>query len=220
MRVIFLGPPGSGKGTQAKRLLEAHGIPQISTGDLLREAVKQGTQLGREADDIMTSGELVPDGLVISLLLERINEPDCEMGFILDGFPRTLPQAEALETALKESERPLDMVINFGADTGELVERLVGRRVCPNGHGEWHLRFNPPRTTGRCDTCEARLIQREDDHEDKIRTRMEAYTKDTEPLIDYYKKKGLLHTINALDKLDEITANIERVYNDIQKKTA
>ncbi|MCH8074642.1 MAG: adenylate kinase [SAR324 cluster bacterium] len=213
MRVIFLGPPGSGKGTQAKRLVASHGIPQISTGDLLREAVRDDTPLGREANGYMTAGNLVPDRLVIALLLERIRRPDCGGGFILDGFPRTLAQAEALEEALKEKAQPVEVVVNLEIDTGAVVERLIGRRVCPNGHGEWHIRFNPPKEANRCDRCGDPLIQREDDQEESIRTRMEAYSRDTKPLIDYYRNQGLLHTIDALGNLDQVTGKIERIFS-------
>ena len=213
MRVIFLGPPGSGKGTQAKRLVASHGIPQISTGDLLREAVRDDTPLGREANGYMTAGNLVPDRLVIALLLERIGRPDCGGGFILDGFPRTLAQAEALEEALKEKAQPVEVVVNLEIDTGAVVERLIGRRVCPNGHGEWHIRFNPPKEVNRCDRCGDPLIQREDDQEESIRTRMEAYSRDTKPLIDYYRNQGLLHTIDALGNLDQVTGKIERIFS-------
>ena len=213
MRVIFLGPPGSGKGTQAKRLVASHGIPQISTGDLLREAVRDDTPLGREANGYMTAGNLVPDRLVIALLLERIRRPDCGGGFILDGFPRTLAQAEALEEALKEKAQPVEVVVNLEIDTGEVVERLIGRRVCPNGHGEWHIRFNPPKEANRCDRCGDPLIQREDDQEESIRTRMEAYSRDTKPLIDYYRNQGLLHTIDALGNLDQVAGKIERIFS-------
>jgi adenylate kinase len=212
MRVIFLGPPGSGKGTQAKRMQDAHGLPQVSTGDLLRQAVRDGTELGRQAKEYMNSGGLVPDELVIALLLERIGQADCRSGLILDGFPRTLAQAEALEAALEAKRQPIDAVVNFEIDLGELVERLVGRRVCPNGHGEWHVRFNPPRTEGRCDVCGEALIQREDDREERIRTRMETYKRDTAPLVEFYRERGLLRTINALGPLEEVTEAIAGIF--------
>jgi adenylate kinase len=212
MRVIFLGPPGSGKGTQAKRMQDAHGLPQVSTGDLLRQAVRDGTELGRQAKEYMNSGGLVPDELVIALLLERIGQADCRSGLILDGFPRTLAQAEALEAALEAKGQPIDAVVNFEIDLGELVGRLVGRRVCPNGHGEWHVRFNPPRTEGRCDVCGEALIQREDDREERIRTRMETYKRDTAPLVEFYRERGLLRTINALGPLEEVTEAIAGIF--------
>jgi adenylate kinase len=216
MRVIFLGPPGSGKGTQAKRVQEVRGIPQISTGDLLRAAVREGSELGREAKGHMDSGGLVPDKLVIALLLKRIEDPECSAGFILDGFPRTLPQAEALEAALRGQDKPIDTVVNFEIDPGQLVERLVGRRVCPNGHGEWHVAFNPPREPGRCDVCQAELIQREDDQEDRIRTRMDTYSRDTTPLIGFYRERGLLQSINALGAFEQVTGQIERIFDGVQ----
>jgi adenylate kinase len=214
MRVILLGPPGSGKGTQAKRLQEAQSIPQVSTGDLLRQAVRAGSALGREAKGHMDSGGLVPDRLVIELLLERIGQADCANGFILDGFPRTVAQAEALEKALAAKRKPIDAVISFEIDLAVLVERLVGRRVCPNGHGEWHVTFNPPRTAGKCDVCGAALIQREDDQEDRIRTRMETYRRDTEPLIGFYRQRGLLHDINALGPMEQVAGEIQALFGD------
>ena len=208
MRVIFLGPPGSGKGTQAKRLMAQLGIPQISTGDLLRNSVREGGQLGLEAKSYMDSGALVPDGLVIALLTERIAAADCKQGFILDGFPRTRVQAESLGKALHAAQMDIDAVINFEIDMARLVERLVGRRVCPQGHGEWHVRFNPPRDAGRCDTCGEFLIQREDDQEDRIRKRFEAYRSDTEPLIDFYSGQGNLHTVQALGDMNVVSEQI------------
>ena len=212
MRVIFLGPPGSGKGTQAKRLQETESIPQVSTGDLLRQAVRAGSALGKEAKGHMDAGGLVPDRLVIDLLLERIAQPDCANGFILDGFPRTVAQAEALEAALAQKKRPIDAVVSFDIDLGLLVERLVGRRVCPKGHGEWHVRFNPPRKTGHCDVCGEALIQREDDQEDRIRTRMETYRRDTEPLIDYYGRRQVLHAIDALAPVETVSGAIAGIF--------
>jgi adenylate kinase len=212
MKVIFLGPPGSGKGTQAKRMQAVHHIPQVSTGDLLRAAVRQGTALGKAAKEHMDAGRLVPDPLVIALILERIQERDCARGLILDGFPRTLGQAKALDEALKERKMKIDAVVNFDVDLAVLTERLVGRRVCPKGHGEWHVRFNPPRQAGRCDVCGEALIQREDDQEERIRTRLKAYQQDTAPLIDHYRKQQLLSSVNAVGELEEISAQIEQVF--------
>jgi adenylate kinase len=177
----------------------------------LRQAVREGAALGKEAEGYMNSGGLVPDRLVIALLLERIARADCGKGFILDGFPRTVPQAEALERALQKAGQPIDAVISFEIDLAKLVERLVGRRVCPNGHGEWHVRFNPPREAGRCDACGAKLIQREDDQEERIRTRMETYRRDTEPLIDFYRPRGQVHAVDALATMDEVTTRIKAV---------
>ncbi|MDH4246251.1 MAG: adenylate kinase [Deltaproteobacteria bacterium] len=211
MRVIFLGPPGSGKGTQAKRLMSLLGIPQISTGDLLRNAAREGSRLGLEAKGYMDTGALVPDGLVIALLEERITQPDCGQGFILDGFPRTRVQAEALAKALHLARMDIDAVINFEIDTGMLVERLVGRRVCPRGHGEWHVRFNPPSKPGYCDTCGEGLIQREDDQEERIRKRFSAYRADTEPLIEFYSAQKCLYTVNALNEMDAVTEQIRSI---------
>jgi len=210
MRLIFLGPPGSGKGTQAKRLTERLGIPQLSTGDLLRAAVRDGTELGLKAKRYMDAGELVPDEVVIGLILERMQQPDCDNGFILDGFPRTKAQAEALEQALQEKGRPIDAVIDFEINPELLVERLTGRRICPNGHGEWHVKFNPPKEPGKCDVCGAELIQREDDREDRIKTRLEAYRRDTEPLREFYAQRGLLRAITADGEMGRISKQIEQ----------
>lgn len=208
MRVIFLGPPGAGKGTQAKRAQNEFGIPQLSTGDLLRAAVKEGSVLGKQAQGFMNAGKLVPDDLVVALIVERLDQPDCKKGFILDGFPRTAGQAEALEKELKKHGTPIDAVVNFAVDADKLVERLVGRRICPNGHGEYHLRFHPPKQPGRCDVCGAELVHRPDDHEDQIRTRMEAYARDTKPLIDFYGARGVLNTVNADGEIDSVTRDV------------
>jgi adenylate kinase len=209
MRIVFLGPPGSGKGTQAKRLGQKLAVPQLSTGDLLRSAVRGGTELGREAKNYMDAGRLVPDHLVTQLILNRMQQKDCADGFILDGFPRTKVQAEALEKALKVNRIPIDVVIDFDIAEKVLVERLTGRRVCPNGHGEWHIKFRSSVLSGFCDVCRALLIQREDDQESKIKTRMEQYRKDTEPLKKFYEARKLLRRIGATGNPAEITAQIE-----------
>jgi adenylate kinase len=209
MRVIFLGPPGAGKGTQAKRTQDRYRIPQLSTGDLLRAAVKAGSPLGRQARTFMDAGKLVPDDLVVALIVERMKQPDCENGFILDGFPRTAGQAQALEKELKKAKAPIDVVINFAIDPERLIERLTGRRICPNGHGEYHIRFSPPKVTGKCDVCGAELVHRPDDHEEQIRTRMEAYTRDTEPLIGFYRSRGVLHSVDAEGEIGAVTRAID-----------
>lgn len=211
MRLIFLGAPGSGKGTQAKRLQNSRGLCQLSTGDLLRAAVRKGSGVGLKAKDYLESGRLVPDDLMISLLVASMSEADCRGGYILDGFPRTLVQARALEKSLEETEQPIDLVIEFRIDEGLLLERLSGRRICPNGHGEWHLKFNPPGREGLCDTCGEALIHREDDYQDKIKIRLEAFREQTEPLIRFYKEKGLLETVEAEGGMEEIAGILEKI---------
>ena len=212
MRVIMLGAPGSGKGTQSKLLQAAHNIPQLSTGDLLREAVSENNELGKQAQDFMANGKLVPDELVVELILSRMQSPDCENGFILDGFPRTLGQAEALREALENIGKPVTHVIEIQVDQDRLVERLVGRRICPDGHGEWHIKFNPPKEEGRCDTCGAELVHREDDHEEQIVTRLETYLRDTKPLVEYYEGRKKLYSVDGNGEMDEIRRRIEAVF--------
>lgn len=215
MRAIFLGPPGAGKGTQAKRARDLFSIPQLSTGDLLRQAVKEESELGLKAKGYMEAGHLVPDEMVIALIVERMQQPDCADGFILDGFPRTEAQAVALERELEERGTPIEAVINFRVDPERLVERLVGRRICPNGHGEYHVRFHPPRAEGRCDVCGAELVHRPDDHEDQIRTRMRAYDQDTAPLIAFYESRGVLHDIRADGDMDGIARRVESALKSV-----
>jgi adenylate kinase len=209
MRLIFLGPPGSGKGTQAKMLGVKQKIPQLSTGDLLRAAVRGGSELGREARKYMDAGKLVPDDLVIQLILTRMQQKDCENGFILDGFPRTLGQAEALDKAFHVKRIKIDAVVSFEIEEHELLDRLTGRRVCPNGHGEWHIRFHQPANPGFCDSCHAPLVQRADDAEAKIRVRLSAYRKDTEPLKKFYADLKLLLPVKADGSMAEVTQEIE-----------
>ncbi len=184
MRLILLGGPGAGKGTQAKFITEKYGIPQISTGDMLRQAVKEGTQLGLEAKKYMDAGELVPDEVIIGLVKERIKEPDCEKGFLFDGFPRTIPQAEAM----KEAGVPIDYVVEIAVPDEEIIKRMSGRRVhLPSGR-TYHVIFNPPKVEGKDDVTGEPLVQREDDKEETVRKRLEIYHAQTEPLVDFYKK--------------------------------
>lgn len=218
MRVIFLGAPGSGKGTQAKRVQNDYGFPQLSTGDLLREAVREETPLGMEAKAFMNTGKLVPDRLVIALLLEKLETENAREGFILDGFPRTLGQGEALERALGKRGIPIDAVIEIHVDQDKLLERLVGRRICPDGHGEWHIKFFPPKREGKCDVCGKGLVHREDDHEHQIVTRFKAYHEETEPLIQFYSGRGLLHTISGEGDAAVITRAIEAVFEKNTKR--
>jgi adenylate kinase len=220
MRLIFLGPPGSGKGTQSKRLGQTLRIPQLSTGDLLRSTVRSGSEMGRKARGYMDAGKLVPDELVIQLILDRMHHEDCHDGFILDGFPRTRVQAEALDKALKGKRILIDAVLDFDINPEVLVERLTGRRVCPNGHGEWHIKFHAPKVGGFCDVCHALLIQREDDQEDRIKTRMAMYRKDTEPLKQFYSAQGLLKTISAEGNVADITRQLEAALKGLPKAAA
>lgn len=210
MRAILLGPPGAGKGTQAKMLTERYGVPQVSTGDILRASVAAGTPLGKEAKTYMDRGALVPDEVVIGIVRDRLGEPDCRKGYLLDGFPRTVAQAEALTRMLKKLGAPLPRVVSLEVAEEELVKRLSGRRTC-QGCGElFHVEFHPPRVEGTCDKCGGRLIQREDDKEETIRRRLQVYRKQTEPLIGYYENQGLLETVNGLGETGEVFARVSK----------
>ncbi len=210
MNLILLGPPGVGKGTQAKRLTETRSIPQISTGDMLRAAVKAGTPLGKEAKGHMDAGGLVPDGVVVGLVAERIREPDAKDGFLLDGFPRTVAQADALGVMLEKQRRALDHVLCLTADNDELVKRLSGRRTCTQCNTPFHVTFNPPKNANVCDACGGELYQRDDDREEAIRARLKTYEAQTKPLIDYYRAKGLLRPIDGLGAVDQVFGRIAR----------
>lgn len=207
-RIVFLGPPGSGKGTQARQISTRLEIPQLSTGELLRAAVRAARAEGLEAQGYMQAGELVPDALVIRLLLQRIQQDDCAPGFLLDGFPRTLPQAQALELALEKQGLPVDVVIDLQVDLQSLVKRLAGRRVCPHGHGEWHVEFRPPAQANLCDQCGDTLIRREDDREESVRRRMLVYEESTAPLTEFYRRQGRLRMVEASRGVDEVSAAI------------
>ena len=199
MRLVLLGPPGSGKGTQGERLAKLLGVPRISTGDILRRNVAQGTDLGKKARSFMESGKLVPDDLVIAMTAERLKEPDAQKGFILDGFPRTIAQAEALAKLTS-----LDAVVNLFLEPEELVKRSAGRRVCPKCESVYHVVTNPPRRAGICDKCGTTLITRPDDREEVVRIRIDTYERQTAPLVRYYREKGLLREVYASGVIDEI----------------
>lgn len=206
MKLILLGAPGAGKGTQAQKLVKRFKIPQISTGDLLRAAVASGTDLGKHANEYMTAGKLVPDEIVIGLIQERLKQDDCKNGFILDGFPRTLAQAEKLKDITD-----IDAVVNIDVDTSILVERLTGRRTCKNCNAVFHMVFNPSKEEGVCDACGGELYQRTDDNEETVRNRVETYNKNTAPLIYYYKDSGKLRNVDGRGGIDGIFQNILKV---------
>lgn len=197
MRLILLGPPGAGKGTMAKILSRRHGVPHISAGDLLRGHIQRRTELGKKASDYVGKGELVPDGLVIDMIRERLNQKDASSGFILDGFPRTEGQALALDDLLREAQIVADYALNFDASAAKIIERLSGRRTCGACGEIYHLKNIPPKVNGVCDRCGGKLVQREDDTEETVRTRLEIYRRETEPLIAYYKVRGLLRDVPA-----------------------
>jgi len=208
MKLIFLGPPGAGKGTLAKIVAEEYNIPQISTGDLFRSAVKEGTELGIEAKKIMEKGELVPDSLTVELVKERLARSDAETGYILDGFPRTIPQADSLA----EFER-LDGVINFAIDDGTVIQRLSGRRICRSCGAIYHIVNMPAVREGICDRCQGELYIRDDDQIDSIKNRLTVYIEQTEPLISYYREKGLLKNIDASTDPEKMMAEIKAIIN-------
>ena len=211
MNIVLLGPPGAGKGTQAKRLIEAYGIPQISTGDMLRAALKAGTPLGLEAKKYMDQGALVPDSVVIGLVKERIKQKDCAKGYMLDGFPRNASQAEALDKMLGELRQKIDHVVCVEVPNAELVGRLTGRRTCRNCGAGFHVMFDPPEKAGICDKCAGELYQRDDDNETTVTSRLKVYEDSTKPLIDYYEKQRKLRRIDGVGSMDAILARIKVV---------
>jgi adenylate kinase len=208
MRVILLGPPGAGKGTQAKVLAEHFQIPHISTGDIFRANIAAGTPLGRRAKAILDSGELVPDDVTIGIVRERLREADTANGFLLDGFPRTVAQAEALDRILDDLQTPLDRVLELQVDDEQVVRRLSGRRVCATCGHVWHLEYEPPTTEGRCDLDGGELEQRDDDKPETVRNRLRVYADQTAPLIDYYAARGMLTAVSGTGSVDEISGRM------------
>lgn len=208
MKMILLGPPGSGKGTQAKMLSERLGIPQISTGDMLRAAVKEGTPMGLKAKAEMEAGGLVPDEVVVGIVRERLVKADCASGFILDGFPRTIPQADALKQTLADLEKDLDTVICLQVDNEAIVGRIAGRRTCRDCGKMYHLVFDAPVVAGRCDKCNAELFLRDDDQEGTVRKRLEVYAEQTAPLIAYYRRDGVLCDVDGMQGMAAVQQQI------------
>jgi adenylate kinase len=206
MNLVLLGPPGAGKGTQAERIKTRYGLAHLSTGDMLREAVAAGTEVGRQAKAIMDAGRLVPDDVMIRLVAERVAQPDCANGFILDGFPRTLAQAEALDRLLAERDLRLDAVVEFEVDDEALVERISGRFACAKCGANYHDRFRPTKTEGVCDVCgSTEFVRRQDDNAATVRARLDAYHAQTAPLLPYYRNKGLLVSVDGMAEIDRVT---------------
>jgi adenylate kinase len=204
MRLVLLGAPGAGKGTQAKKLIEKYGIPQISTGDILRQAVADGTQLGKEAKSYMDKGELVPDSVVLGMVKERLGQDDCKKGYILDGFPRNTAQAEALDGILNDMGMALTAAVSVDVPKDDLMKRLTGRRTCKECGQMYNIHFSPPKKEGVCDKCSGELYHRDDDKEETIKNRLDVYDAQTAPLVDYYSKKGILKSIQGTGSIDEI----------------
>ncbi|MEK5364404.1 MULTISPECIES: adenylate kinase [Bacillus] len=217
MNLVLMGLPGAGKGTQAERIVDDYGIPHISTGDMFRAAMKEETQLGLEAKSFIDKGELVPDEVTIGIVRERLGKNDCEQGFLLDGFPRTVAQAEALEEILKDLGRTIDYVINIKVDKDALMERLTGRRICKNCGATYHLVFNPPAKENVCDKCGGELYQRADDNAETVSTRLEVNVKQTEPLLNFYSEKGYLANIDGAKHINDVYADIKDLLGGLNK---
>lgn len=210
MNLVLMGLPGAGKGTQAEKIVEKYGIPHISTGDMFRAAIKESTELGLQAKSFMDQGNLVPDEVTIGIVRERLSKEDCAEGFLLDGFPRTVAQAEALENILSDLNKKIDYVINIDVDQEFLMERLTGRRICKSCGSTYHLVFNPPAKDGVCDRCGGELYQRADDNAETVQNRLEVNQKQTKPLLDFYEGKGYLRNINGQQ-------DIRRVFDDLDQ---
>ena len=212
MRVVFFGAPGAGKGTQAQRLAAQERIPQVSTGEILRESVKQGTALGLQAKGFMESGKLVPDDVVIGLAREKLTSPECSRGYILDGFPRTVAQAEALDRTFQETGTPgLDHVVSFDISSNQITRRLSGRRSCPTCQTVYHIDHDPPTREGRCDKCGGTLVQRADDKPETVESRLKVFDQQTSPLAEYYQKRGLLRRVDSTGDINEVYRRLLKV---------
>lgn len=211
MKIIMLGAPGAGKGTQAKRIAAKYGIPHISTGDIFRANIKNGTELGKKAKEYMDQGLLVPDELVVDLVIDRFKQPDCEKGYVLDGFPRTIPQAKALDEALAKNNDAVQYAIDVDVPDEEIISRMSGRRACVNCGGTYHVVTIPPKQEGICDVCSAALVLRDDDQPETVKKRLNVYHEQTQPLIEYYQGKGILKSVDGTKIMDVIFDEIVKI---------
>ncbi len=211
MKIIMLGAPGAGKGTQAKKIAEKYGIPHISTGDIFRANIKGGTELGMKAKTFMDQGKLVPDEITIGMLMDRIQADDCAKGYVLDGFPRTIPQAESLTEALAARGEAIDYAINVDVPDENIITRMSGRRACLSCGATYHVQFNPPKAEGVCDTCGSALVLRDDDKPETVKNRLAVYHEQTQPLIDYYQKAGVLKEVDGTQDLNQVFADIVEI---------
>ncbi|SCY19204.1 Adenylate kinase [Lachnospiraceae bacterium XPB1003] len=211
MKIVMLGAPGAGKGTQAKMIAAKYGIPHVSTGDIFRANIKNGTELGKEAKSYMDKGALVPDELTVRILLDRVAQDDCAKGYVLDGFPRTIPQAEVLDAELTKLNDKIDFAINVDVPDENIVRRMSGRRSCPSCGATYHIVHIPPKQEGVCDKCGAALVQRDDDKEETVKNRLKVYHEQTQPLIDFYEKKGVLQNVDGTVDSEEVFAAIVKI---------
>ena len=211
LRTILLGPPGAGKGTQAAKIVEKYGVPHISTGDIFRANIKEGTALGMEAKSYMDKGQLVPDELTVKILLDRVSKDDCKNGYVLDGFPRTIPQADVLDKAVSELNDKIDYAINVDVKDDNIIRRMSGRRACLNCGATYHIVNVPPKKEGICDTCGSELVIRDDDKEETVKARLLAYHEQTQPLIDYYNNKGILKEVDGTKDMNDVFADIVNI---------
>ncbi len=211
MKIVMMGAPGAGKGTQAQKIAEKYGLPQISTGDIFRANIKEGTELGKQAKVYMDQGLLAPDELVNSLVADRITRDDCKNGYILDGYPRSIAQAEALDKELEARGEKLDYAINIDVPDENIINRMSGRRVCLNCGATYHIEFNPPKVAGICDECGSKLVQRDDDKPETVKERLDVYHEETQPLIEYYEKEGILRTVDGTQDIDDVFAEIVNI---------
>lgn len=216
MRMILLGPPGAGKGTQAKLISEKYSIPHISTGDIFRKNISEKTPLGIKAKEYMDKGQLVPDELTIDLVKDRLTNEDCKGGFLLDGFPRTVKQAEALEDFLRDKGKAIDTALLINVPNEFILERMTGRRVCPSCGASYHIKYNPPIHSDKCDVCGSDIIQRKDDSEETVSERLDVYKKQTQPLIDFYKERNLLSVVDGTKAINEVFEGICALLGDIK----